>query len=110
MTPLKNLHYNGKLMRAQMNFNIIFEYTPLLLRGVCMTVFLWCGAAILSLVVGTLFGIFRCRTMRINYLTPLLDIITWILRGVPFYVQLLIVYFVLPNLLGLNLSPSIAGI
>jgi His/Glu/Gln/Arg/opine family amino acid ABC transporter permease subunit len=97
-------------MEAQMNFNIIFEYAPLLLRGVLMTVFLWCGAAILSLAIGTLFGVLRCRTMRINYLTPLLDIITWILRGVPFYVQLLIVYFVLPNLLGLNLSPSIAGI
>lgn len=93
-----------------MNFNIIFECAPLIVKGVLMTVTLWLGASILSLVSGTLLGIFRCRKIRVNYLTPLLDIITWILRGVPFYVQLLIVYFVLPDLLGLNLSPSVAGI
>jgi len=93
-----------------MNFNVIFEFAPLLLQGVLMTAFLWLGTSILSLAVGTIFGIFRCRKIRVNYFTPLLDIITWILRGVPFYVQLLIVYFVLPNLVGLNLSPSVAGI
>lgn len=93
-----------------MNFNIILEFTPLLLQGMLMTVLLWLGASALSFSIGTIFGIFRCRKIRMNYFTPLLDIITWILRGVPFYVQLLIVYFVLPNLLNLNLSPSIAGI
>jgi len=93
-----------------MNFNSVIEYIPLLLQGVFMTVVLWLGAITISCVVGTLFGIVRCRKIRINYVAPLLDLITWVLRGIPFYVQLLIAYFVLPNLLGINLSPVIAGI
>jgi His/Glu/Gln/Arg/opine family amino acid ABC transporter permease subunit len=97
-------------MENQMNFNSVIEYVPLLARGVCMTVVLWLGAMTISCVIGTLFGIIRCRNIRTNYVAPLLDVVTWILRGIPFYVQLLIVYFVLPNLLGINLSPAIAGI
>ena len=40
----------------------------------------------------------------------MLDAITFVLRGVPFYVQLLIAYFVLPDLLGVNLSPFVTAV
>ncbi len=93
-----------------MNFKIIIEYAPLLIQGILMTVVLWLGAVIISCAIGTLFGIVRCRKIRINYVSPLFDMVTWVLRGIPFYVQLLIVYFVFPDLLGFHLSPVAAGI
>lgn len=93
-----------------MNFNLIVTYAPLLLQGIFMTIKLWIGASIVALVVGMLFGIFRCQRVRIPYITPLLDLVTVILRGVPFYVQLLMVYFILPDLLHVNISASTAGI
>lgn len=93
-----------------MNFKIIIEYAPLFIQGVLMTVTLWLGAITISCVVGTLFGVIRCRKIRTNYIAPLLDVVTWVLRGIPFYVQLLIAYFVFPDLLGFNLSPVVAGI
>jgi ABC-type amino acid transport system permease subunit len=42
--------------------------------------------------------------------SSVLDGITFILRGVPFYVQLLIAYFVLPNIVGINVSAFSAAL
>ena len=39
-----------------------------------------------------------------------IEIVTFVLRGIPFYVQLLIVYFVLPDLVGFNLDPFSASV
>lgn len=93
-----------------MSFNTLKSFMPLLLQGVQTTVLLWLAAGMISLLFGAAFGILRCRRMRIPVLSESLDVITFILRGIPFYVQLLLVYFVLPNLLHINLSPALAGI
>lgn len=74
-----------------------------------MTIRLWLGAVFVSFMVGIALGIVQCRRMRVVWLSPLCDVMTFVLRGVPFYVQLLIVYFILPDLVGINLSPVIAG-
>ena len=38
------------------------------------------------------------------------ETLTFVLRAVPVYVQLLIVYFVLPDLFSFNLSPFVASV
>src|SRR5690606_27696645 len=53
---------------------------------------------------GTIFGILASDRLRLPIAAPLIDWYTFILRAVPFFVQLLIVYFVLPDLLGIDLS------
>jgi len=93
-----------------MSFSDIKSFAPLLFKGIENTIFLWLAASLISLCFGAFFGIFRCRRMRMPVLSPLLDTITFVLRGIPFYVQLLLVYFVLPNLFNINLSPMVAGV
>jgi len=93
-----------------MNLEIIKASAPLLTQGMLMTIKLWAGSLLISLSVGSIFGIMRSRRLRMNIISPLCDGITFVLRGVPFYVQLLIIYFVLPDLCNINVSPATAGI
>ena len=83
---------------------------PLLGKGALMTLQLWITAGLISLIIGSIWGIMRAKQMRQQIISPLFDGISFLLRGIPFYVQLLIAYFVLPELLGgLNISPFIAS-
>ena len=75
-----------------------------------MTIQVLCFAAILSFSFGLLMGILSCHRLKIPILTPLIEGIAFVLRAVPFYVQLMIVYFVLPELLGFNFNPFWASV
>lgn len=88
---------------------LIHSY-PLLLEGAYTTLKLWACTATISLVLGTLFGLARASQLQIPLLSPALDVLTFLLRGIPFFVQLMLVYFVLPDLLNINLSPFVAGV
>lgn len=83
---------------------------PLLLKGTLMTVKVMLLAASLSFSLGTLFGILTCRQLKVPGLSFLIAAITFVLRAIPFYVQLMIVYFVLPDLLGINFEPFPAAV
>ncbi len=87
----------------------VVESAPQLLRGALTTLTIWLCAACIGLAVGSIWGILSCRRLRVTGLSSLIDKATFVLRGIPFYVQLLIAYFVLPDLLGINLSPFCAG-
>jgi polar amino acid transport system permease protein len=92
------------------NLHFLIKSAPLLLKGALMTVQLAVYSSIISFSLGTLAGIALCQRLRVNVIAPVLDVYVFCVRCIPFYVQLLIVYFVLPNLLGLNLSSFNAGI
>jgi len=83
---------------------------PLLLQGLWITAQLWLVASLISFIIGLMLGVFRCNVLRIPYVSVLLDGVTFVLRGIPFYVQLLIVYFVIPNMLGINISAFMAAL
>jgi His/Glu/Gln/Arg/opine family amino acid ABC transporter permease subunit len=80
----------------------------LLLQGACTTLQVVACTAILSLGVGTLFGLFSSERLKCRL--PFIEIVTFVLRAVPFYVQLLIVYFVLPELVGFQFNPFAASV
>lgn len=82
--------------------SLLISSAPLLMQGLAMTIKLWICATGLSLSLGTLLGILRCQQLRSNGIATLLDGCTFVIRGVPIYVQLLISYFVLPDLIGIN--------
>ena len=82
----------------------------LLLQGLNMTIQLWLGSLMIGLSLGTLFGILNCDRLKGRLLAPFISAYVFITRGVPIYVQVLISYFVLPELLGINLSPYVAAI
>jgi len=90
--------------------DLLIKSAPLLLWGMFETLTLSLGALAIALFLGLLVGIATCKRLRVYFLAPVLDAYVFCVRGIPFFVQLLMVYFVLPDLLGLNLSPFAAGV
>jgi His/Glu/Gln/Arg/opine family amino acid ABC transporter permease subunit len=83
---------------------------PLLCQGALMTIQVLLSSFTLSFIIGTVFGVFTSKQLKIPFLSSLIEAITFVLRAVPFFVQLLIVYFVLPDLLHFNLEPFPASV
>ena len=75
-----------------------------------MTLQVLLSSATLSLLLGVCFGTLSSTRLKISILSPCIEAITFVLRAVPFFVQLLIVYFVLPDLCGFNLDPFPASV
>ncbi len=90
--------------------NYLIEFLPLFFKGVVMTIQIFLAATFFSYIVGTLCGVFICNHLKLPLISSIIEMITFILRAVPFYVQLLIVYFVLPDLIGYNFNPFVASI
>ncbi|MGE0010200.1 MAG: amino acid ABC transporter permease [Candidatus Babeliales bacterium] len=87
----------------------IAPYTSLLMTGAATTVAAWLLVALISISIGTIFGIVSCRYLAYKRLQTCIRIYTFIAKGIPAYVQILIAYFALPALLGINLSGFIAA-
>jgi polar amino acid transport system permease protein len=98
-------------MGAPVNyFDFLSRSTPLLLKGAGMTLQVLFSAAPFSFALGLAFGILSCQRLRVPIVSSIVEGITFIYRAIPFYVQLLIVYFVLPDLVGFNLDPFPASV
>lgn len=94
-----------------MNYlDLLSRSAPLFAKGALMTIQVLLMAAVLSFVLGIILGILSCNRLRIPFLSAAAEGISFIARGIPFFVQLLIVYFVLPDLLGFNLDPFAASV
>lgn len=85
-------------------------FIPLLVQGTLTTLELWLASSLISIVFGLALGTIRCSKMRIPVISLIADGVSLILRGVPLYAQLMIAYFVLPQVMGLNLSAFTTGI
>jgi His/Glu/Gln/Arg/opine family amino acid ABC transporter permease subunit len=96
--------------RCTMNSAFLYQFAPLLAQGLFMTIVLWIGALGIALSVGIITGIIRSRALRVQGLSRLCDGMVFVLRGIPFYVQLLIAYYVIPDLLGMQISARVTGI
>lgn len=87
----------------------IFNLSPLLTQGTINTLKLWCLSSVISLFFGVIMGIMQSRQLRIAVLAQLIDLLVLILRGVPLYAQLIMTYFVLPEVVNINLSAFTTG-
>ena len=92
------------------SLDLVMRSFPLLTQGAWMTVQITLLAAFVSLCLGTCFGILMCNRLRVGAVSLCLEFITFILRAVPFYVQLVIVYFVLPDLFQFNMGAFAASV
>lgn len=86
------------------------SYIPLLMQGTAITVIAWITAGIISVALGTVIGVLGCRYLVSSPIAAIIKVYTFIAKGIPAYVQILIVYFVLPSLLGINIPGFIAAI
>lgn len=91
-------------------YELFFRSYPLLLKGAWMTLQVLFFSAMISFVLGLIFGFLTCNRVRIPGLSFLIEGVTFVLRAVPCVVQILIVYFVLPDILGCQLEPFTASI
>jgi polar amino acid transport system permease protein len=85
-------------------------YLPVLMQGAGVTILLWIGAAIISFAIGLTTGAVRSKRLRVPGVAPISDMLVILLRGVPLYAQLMIAYFVIPQLTGISLSPFVTGV
>ena len=88
-------------------FRFVFHPPPVILQGIIVTV----SVAIVAQVFGTVFG-FGLALMalgRSSVLRCVNALYTWVFRGTPVLVQLVIVYFGLPYLIGFDLFPAAMG-
>lgn len=79
-------------------------YGPLLLKGVGVTIGAWLAAGLISYCVGTWLGVWSCRQLASKSCLYAIRLYTFVAKGIPAYVQILIAYFVIPSLLGINIS------
>lgn len=83
---------------------------PLLLKGVMATLQIALASIAVGLLGGIGVGILNCRKMHLPSLQAFFNGFVWVIRGTPSFVQVLIIYYALPELLGITLSPFSAGV
>lgn len=89
---------------------LIIQNIPLLKTGLMTTILLSLSALVISLSIGIPFGILSTQQFFIAWLYKCIRVYVITLRAIPVYIQLLLVYFVLPDLLGINVSGFFAAI
>lgn len=81
---------------------------PLLIKGAGMTVTLTACAITFGTMVGLIIAFMKIiKNPVLNFLG---SIYTWIFRGIPLLVQLFIIYYALPAVVGITLDPFPAAV
>lgn len=110
---LNNLKRNGFLWRWKMieqDFSLIVKSFPFLLQGAFSTLQIAFVSIIIGFCGGVLVGILNCNRMS-NWFSFLpLNSFVWAIRGTPLFIQVLIIYYALPEMIGISLSPFTAGV
>jgi len=88
-------------MGYQFDFAAVFEYWPVLLRGIWVTVQLIAVGAVIGIALGTLCAWVRTEGPR--FLRPIVTGYVELIRNTPFLVQLFFIFFGLPSL-GIKLG------
>lgn len=83
---------------------------PVFLRGFLLTIILACGGLFIGLLGGFIAGFATSRRLRVSYLASFFSFYTMLIRGTPLYLQILLIYFALPDLLFINISAFAAGV
>ncbi len=90
--------------------SLLVKSFPFLLQGALATIKIALVSITIGLCGGVLIGILNCRKLRLAHTAFFLSGFVWVIRGTPLFVQVLIVYYALPEILGFSLSPFAAGV
>ncbi len=89
---------------------VMHTWLPLIMQGVAMTIAISCCGLLIGVIFGVLLGVGNCNKLKHAVLSKVINFYVLVLRGTPLYVQVLIVYYALPEATGINLSPFSAGV
>ena len=91
-----------------MNFELMANSFPLLLAGAAITVEITAMSVTFGLLIGCMIGIARlCSIKPLRYFA---NVYVDFIRGTPLLVQIFLVYFALPNIIGSRVDPFVAAI
>lgn len=90
-----------------MDFQLIADSMPALLRGAVLTLQITLIALVAGTVLGTLLAL--ARLSPVKPLAWLATAYIELIRGTPLLVQIFLIYFGLPQVTGVNLDPFPAG-
>jgi polar amino acid transport system permease protein len=91
-------------------FSLLLKSSPFLLQGALATIQIALASIAIGLCGGILIGMLNCRKLNFAHAAIILSGFVWVVRGTPLFIQVLIVYYALPEVLGLSLSPFTAGV
>lgn len=90
--------------------SLLLKSLPFLLQGALVTLQIALVAIAVGLCGGVCFGILNCDKVHAPFLKKGIHTFVWIIRGTPLFVQILIAYYALPEVIGFSLSPFAAGV
>ena len=92
----------------ELNIDLMVKSLPLLIAGAGITVEITAMSVFLGLVIGCMVGIARlCNIKPIRYIA---NVYVDFIRGTPLLVQIFLVYFALPGIIGSRVDPFVAAI
>lgn len=92
----------------QLDFSIIPQYIPMLLLGAWTTLILTAGAVGIGIVLGLIAALMKmCRFAPLRIIAK---VYIELIRGTPQLVQLFLLFYGLPQLIGVNIPEYIAAI
>ena len=86
-----------------LNFEDIWPSVPYILEGIGVTLKIVISASIIGIILGILLSL--CKIGKIAPLRWFANFYTSIFRGTPLVLQLMIIHFGLPQLLGIQIEP-----
>lgn len=89
---------------------MIDSVLPLLLKASLITLQASTLGTLFGLAIGVLLGVFNSERLKKIGVSQVIDLYVAIIRGTPIFVQLLIVYFALPEVLNIDIPPLTAGV
>ncbi|MBX0313455.1 amino acid ABC transporter permease [Planococcus glaciei] len=91
-----------------LDFSQIVPYIPFMLEGIWVTLKFVFFAIILGSILGTILALFKIGSIK--PLRWFADAYTSIFRGTPLILQLMIIYYSIPQLTGYDISPFLSAI
>ncbi len=95
-------------MSIELDFDLIADNLPLLLKGAAVTLEITALSVGIGLLIGMIVGVARLSNYRL--IRSLAAVYVDFIRGTPLLVQIFLVYFALPKLLGMRIDPFVAAV
>ncbi|MEI4768138.1 amino acid ABC transporter permease [Psychrobacillus sp. FJAT-51614] len=91
-----------------LDFTTVLPSIPYILEGIGITLQIVLAATVIGFLLGILLALFKIG--RIKLLRWIADVYTSIFRGTPLVLQLMIIYYAIPQLLDIQIDPIPAAI
>lgn len=90
-----------------LNFGILKDYIPYMLRGIYVTLLFTIVSALFGFILGTILSLFKISDIR--PLKWFATVYTSVFRGTPLLLQLFLIYYATPQILHYDISPLLAA-